>query len=202
MGFQFDINTCPGHLTSDHDPAVCEIDENIRHFSKAQFDYSKANWNKYRRIIEAKTGTIPSPNTCDEIDNALEVFTKLIVDSQAKSIPTKIVCKNGNISFATKKLIQTKNAIKRKWQRTHTEPLKNQLKREMNLQQKQINANIRIESMKFWNNQLNNISKGSKKLWNLSKKLRGKYDTNIDKIKINNQPTFDDNCSQNDSYIE
>lgn len=55
VNFFCDLTSLEGQLTSDHNPIVCRIDENINHIQYKSFDYRKANWNHFRVIIELYT---------------------------------------------------------------------------------------------------------------------------------------------------
>lgn len=103
---------------------------------------------------------------------------------RASAVPVFQASNKSKISAETKQLIQHRNARKRLWQRIHTVPEKQQLKCELNRLQKQINIMVNSDINRHWANQLRNISKGDKKLWNLAKQFRGKYDSSIDKIKV------------------
>lgn len=201
VDFRFELSTIAGHLASDHDPVLCAIEHETQHLVKKQFDYPKADWNKYRRIIESRTQSLISPTSNTEIDQSINDFSRLILEAQAESIPLKKNIVRPNISSHTKQLIHSKNALKRRWQRTHIEPEKSRLKSELNRLQKQINNTVKADQSKYWDNKLKCITKGSKKLWNLSKQYRGKFDSSIDKIKIPGSHSISDadkaNCLAN-----
>lgn len=192
VNFTFQLSTRAGQLFSDHEPVVCEIDENRQQIASKTFDYKKADWNKFRRLIDLKLRTFQLPESSTDIDNAFNDLTKTILEAQTHSIPIKSVKNRTHISHETKKLIQAKNTLKRQWQRTHTELEKRRLKSEVNRLQKQINVLIDVDVKLYWDKQLRAITKGNKKLWSLAKQYRGKFDSNIDKIKINGAQSFDD----------
>lgn len=125
----------------------------------------------------------------------------MIREAQTHSIPLQTADTHSQISVATKNLIQSKNTLKRQWQRTYTEPEKSMLKTQLNRLQQQITENIKADLNTNWDKQLRNISKGNKKLWNLSKRFRGKNDSHLDKIKIDGVQSFNDtdkaNCLAN-----
>lgn len=90
----------------------------------------------------------------------------MIIVAQTRHIPTVNPNNRSTNASETKQLIQFKNALKRRWQRTHIESDKSVLKNEINRLQKQINKSIATDSNNYWNKNLRNISKGNKKLWN------------------------------------
>lgn len=201
VSFRFELSTLAGNLLSDHDPVVCLINEKLQHIHEKSFEYKRADWITFRRIVDYETRTLRLPDSCAEIDDAIVQFSNIIRLAQSESIPLKSSYAKSNISPDTKRLIQRKNTIKRQWQRARTEPLKGNLKSDLNRLQKEINSAVKADSKQFWDRQLAGITKSSKKLWYLSKKFRGKLDTHTDRIKINGLHSFDDtdkaNCLAN-----
>lgn len=87
--FEFQLSSYAGCLFSDHNPVICDIDEFMQQSIKKKYDYKKADWSQYRRLIESKIETIAQPESASEIDIAIDSFTKLILDSQSLCIPIK-----------------------------------------------------------------------------------------------------------------
>lgn len=50
----FNLATHHDHFMSDHAPIICTTNTNIHHTQQQFFDYARANWNRYRRIIDEK----------------------------------------------------------------------------------------------------------------------------------------------------
>lgn len=192
VNFHFELTALSGYLSSDHNPIVCDIHDNIQISHNKIFDYKKANWNNFSKIISNKLRIFPVPQSPPEIDMAIDNFTKTILDAQAQSIPTKIIKNRPTISSNTEQLIKQKNTIKRRWQRCHVDPDKTLLKAELNKLQKIINQNITRDSKEYWDKSLQTITKGHKKLWDISKKLKGKTDSAVNKMKIPHKPIYDD----------
>lgn len=94
-------------------------------------------------------------------------------------------------------MIQLKNALKRQWRRCNSLPAKQQMRTELNKMQKLIDKMVKFALNTRWSNELKNISKGGKKIWNLAKHFRGKTDTNVNKIKINGSSTIGDSDRAN-----
>lgn len=128
VNFYFELSVCAGYLSSDHNPIVCEIDENIHHSPKKVYEYNRANWNEFRRCIDYSIQSLQSPMSISDIDATINLFTYIVLDARNRCIPTKSTSVKSSISTETKQLIQMKNAVKRRWQRTHTEPEKSALK--------------------------------------------------------------------------
>lgn len=197
----FDLYTHDNHISSDHAPIVCSTQAVLYEQRSQFFDYQSADWNKYRRFIDSNIGPVPNLASSEDIDIQIERFTDLLVQARGICIPEKSFKKKFEISAHARQLIQMKNRIRRQWQRAHTEPVKNLLKRELNSMQRNINTVIAKEHNNYWSDQLRNISKGNKKLWDLTKRFKGKMDSNVSKILLVNTQSTDDgdraNCLAN-----
>lgn len=192
VNFSFQLAAHPDQMSSDHVPVICSTAGNINSVSKTCFDYSKANWRKYRHIIDHSTADLVQTTTANDIDLATEQLISIILNARAKCIPTKTINNRSQISDFTKQIIALKNIIQRQCQRTQCQTEKRKLKRIVNKYQKKISELIETEQNQQWNNKLQNISKGDKKLWNLTRKFKGKTDSTTNKIKINGSAATDD----------
>lgn len=85
-----------------------------------------------------------------------------------------------------------KNTIQRQSQRTQCPTEKRRLKQIVNSYQKKINQLIIDDNNQSWNNRLQNITKGNKKLWKLTKDFKGKSDSTVNKMKVNGSMATDD----------
>lgn len=94
-------------------------------------------------------------------------------------------------------MIRVKNAIKRRWQRCTNELERSQLKSELNRIQRTIASNVRHELNVLISKQISSFSKGSRSMWQLTKRMRGKSDNNATKIRTDGQATIDDNDRAN-----
>lgn len=74
----FNLSTYHDHFMSDHAPIVCTTNSNVHHLQQKLFDFSKANWKEYQRIINQTISESQLPNTVLEVDIAIKNFTKLI----------------------------------------------------------------------------------------------------------------------------
>lgn len=184
VNFAFNIFTHPNQISSDHTPVICCTLGEFEETHKEMFNYHEADWNKFRRFIDNNVTEIPVPVSIENIDNAIEDFTSMVLNARTNSIP--LIChKQNHFPQHIKQMIQVKNALKRDWQRTHTSPEKRQIKSELNKMQKLIDKMVSHDINERWSKQLQNIPKGGKKVWNLAKKFRGKTDSTVNKIKIN-----------------
>lgn len=105
VNFYFELTALAGHLSSDHNPIVCQIDEFIKVSSKKMFDYSKANWNGYRKIITDSIHSLTEPVSSYEIEQSIDNFSKLVLDAQTQNILTKSTNTHSSISSNTKQMI-------------------------------------------------------------------------------------------------
>lgn len=188
----FNLATHYDHFMSDHAPIICTTNTNIRHTQQKNFDYARANWNRYRRIIDEKISDFPIPNNKNEIDIAIEKFTELVQSAKVACIPVKSSSIYSPISANTKQMIQRKNALKRRWQRCTNEHQKQQLKRQLNKSQKIVDFCVRADYNASTAKHLKSFSKGSKNMWQLTKRIKGKTDNNATKVKIEGRPTIGD----------
>lgn len=201
VNFAFDIVTSSEQISSDHSPVLCNVHGVSDCSTKKSFDYSKADWRKYRRLIENNINDIQISDSIMAIDIAFTKFTELVINARTASVPTKDFHAKTKISAETKRFIQFKNQLRRIWQRTSSLATKQLLKTELNKIQMFIHEMVKKDVNSHWNKQLRKMDKGNKKIWNIAKQIRGKKDTSFNKIKIDSQVTIDDfdraNCLAN-----
>ncbi|MGQ7663698.1 hypothetical protein ACTGXD_13020, partial [Streptococcus suis] len=112
--------------------------ENVRY----KYDYSNANWKKFRTSISRQIGDNRFENLCTtshEIDDHIKILSELIMQARDKSVKKK------KISFESTKLtpeildmIKLKRSLRRRWQRNRDQ----QTKTEVNMLQKEIKEKI------------------------------------------------------------
>lgn len=170
----FNLSTHANQMPSDHMPVYCYIRARLETQNIKIYDYHRADWRKYRHFIDNNIGPLPNIATCADIDSQIERFSHILLRARGLCVPEKTFNTRFELSTKTKHMIQIKNSIKRRWQRTILEPAKTILKNELNYTQKQINKMVVEEHNAFWSMQLRNIPKGHKRLWNLTKQIKGK----------------------------
>lgn len=89
VNFAFDITTNTNQMSSDHTPIVCSTFSELELTHKVVFDYQKADWNKFRQTIDHSIAQIPVPISIEQIDNAIDEFTSMLVNARSNSFPTK-----------------------------------------------------------------------------------------------------------------
>lgn len=149
-------------MASDHAPTICSSSEFFLHAPNIRFDYSKANWCKYRQLIAASTKDLPIPSNSAQIDSAVESFTKILLDAQRSCIPTHSFDNKPQIAIFTKQMIQFKNTLNRQMQRSLDANEKRSMKTTINKLQKKINELIIAEHNNFWDNNLKKYQKVAK----------------------------------------
>lgn len=187
----FDLSTHQNHMSSDHAPIIFHAQAVLVEQQTKIYDYHKADWMKYRHFINTNIGLMPNITSPADIDLQIERFSKLLLRARRTSIPEKTFRGGFALSQQIRQIIQHKNSIKRRWQRA-SGLLKSSLKSELNSLQKYINKAVVKEHNEYWSTQLRGLSKGNKKLWQLTKRFKGKLDSNVDKITVGNLQSIDD----------
>lgn len=67
-------------MSSDHAPTCC-TNESVNQTVTQRFNYSKANWQQLQYIVDLNTHSLPIPNTTNEIDNAIETLSSIILNA-------------------------------------------------------------------------------------------------------------------------
>lgn len=104
----FDSFTHFNHVSSDHAAVICNIHGTSDYSPKKIFDYKNANWMQYRRIIESKINEISIPNSKNDIDNVIKIFTELVTEARAHSVPVITPHTKNKITPDTKRMISIK----------------------------------------------------------------------------------------------
>lgn len=102
VNFAFDITTNTNQMSSDHTPIVCSTFSELELTHKVVFDYQKADWNKFRQTFDRSIAQIPVPISIEQIDNAIDEFTSMLVNARSNSIPTKSFHSKSILSADTK----------------------------------------------------------------------------------------------------
>lgn len=177
-------------LNSDHLPVLFTIRKRcLLNPITYRFVYNKANWTRYgktiKNLISLRNISMNSFNSPYDIDCGIKKFVDIIEQAKECAIPKKATNNrppNHNIlPFFLKNMIQTRNSMRRRWQRSHN-PV---LKRDINYINKLISDQIIKLSNEKWSSKLQVLEKGSKPFWNLTKILK-KRNKNIPPIKTTN----------------
>lgn len=176
------------HLNSDHNPVKCVLGgAPLVEPIPPRWDFTKANWAIFRQAIENSVNLTESMRNATEINDSVENFICNIRSAVRASIPTQ--CPSGNevqISNETKSLIQERNSVKRRWQRTRN----TDIKRLLNRINKEIGKKIIEDQNRRWASKLAAIKPGQRQLWSTVKKMRKRSSANIPvNIRVGNQTT-------------
>lgn len=161
-------------LISDHCPILYKLNTSTSQVEETRFNYMNANWEEYRNVL---ISDIPYSciSTRSEIDQAIDRLTSSMVNARNASIPK---AKTGNqinaIAADTKNAIIYKNRLNRQWQRCNIPSVKCGLKTAVNIAGKLVKDLTARDRNANWHKFLKKVDRDPKKLWRVSKSLRGK----------------------------
>lgn len=149
--------------------------------SRVRLDYSKADWTKFRTIIDQNIMHNIIINDESEIEPNLIHFTDVITNSLKDSVPrTKQRTYTDQIPDEIIDLIKYKNRIKNQW-RKNNRP--RQLKIQINMLQKYIQSLLDKERNKNWKEKMNAIPPNDRNLFKPINQLTKSFRT-IPPIKL------------------
>ncbi|KAG5666233.1 hypothetical protein PVAND_017809 [Polypedilum vanderplanki] len=140
--------------------------------NRGQFDYSNANWKKYRRLLNGtfheQVGT-PTFTTTSDIDTHIEKLTTAIINARDASIP-KVIHNQYKINLPDSLIgmIKVKNALKCTWRRNRIPSLKSEINRMENKIKYEI-SQIRNSN---WSHKLKSITPGNQSLWKTARMMK------------------------------
>lgn len=130
---------------------------------KLQFDFSKANWKKFREILDQNINHNILINNSNEIESNLKHFTDTITNTLIETVPkTKPKIYIEKISDEIIDLIQYKNRLKNQW-RKNDRP--RQIKTQINMLQRYIQSLQKAEKNKNWEERMNAIPPNDRNLF-------------------------------------
>lgn len=114
-------------------------------------------------------------NSDCQIDESISRLSDIILKAHDIAIPTSMYRnRHSRIAPDTLKAIKYKNYLNRKWQRCHDADAKNRLKSSVNIVGKLIEDLVTRDRTAKWSEFMNQIEDDSKKLWRVSRSIRGK----------------------------
>ncbi|CAK9799282.1 Probable RNA-directed DNA polymerase from transposon X-element [Anthophora plagiata] len=176
-------------LTSDHNPIVFTISSQIKTInSNKAFDYDRADWNKFQKLLDKKVKLTPNINTKEDMKQEVQRFTDNIKDCIEKTIPTKTMqqIKDALPSYIIN-MIKDKNKMRRKWQRTRIVEFKKLMKRKTN----DIRMAIVTHRNNTWTNKLQKLNTNDNSLWRMTKIFKSEFQTIPTLAKNNNEAITD-----------
>lgn len=162
---------------SDHRAVVLPIlvsSRPIRGKLRTFINYAKADWKALRRQVDQSVEFLVPKNRImnqNEIDEAVSNITSLVNDAVAVNIPSAECRQNSLIKLPQDviDLIEHKNRLRRRWQRTRYNQGAHQLKSEINNLTKIIYDRIRIAHASHWTETLKNIKMNNNVFRNINK---------------------------------
>lgn len=171
------VNLCTlDRLISDHYPILCQIGTRHEETTNISYKYKLANWDAYRQFIENNIGELAGHlNSSTEIDEAITKTTELITAARDFAVP-RAIHREALFKIApdTLSAIRYRNKLRRNWQRCPVGPTRNQLKTAVNIIDKLIRDLVGRDRNRRWHEFMGRVDDDTRKLWRLSRSLRGK----------------------------
>lgn len=164
-------------LISDHRPIACQLDARHQKVTTKSFRYDLANWKKYRTFIQRADLSLNTDST-DNIDASVNHLSDII--RQARDVATPTATHRDallRIAPDTLNAIKYKYKLNRLWQRCQVEADKTALRSAANIAAKLVKDLVRRDRNAKWSRFMHQIDGSSKKLWRVSRSLRGKRGT-------------------------
>lgn len=163
-------------FSSDHIPVICSVNMYIEYINVKRFNFNKADWPKFRDIINNGLNGFIYNNiqSKDEIDLHISRLTELVIEAKVLAVPKQNNGPDGIfIDHHTKFLIRMRNYFRRNFLRYH------------NLQDKEdyylINRIVRrrINQLKIerWETKLKDCDTSNKNIFKLTKAMKRKRTT-------------------------
>ena len=165
-------------LNSDHRPVLIVLDElaNIETSEQSFFSYKKANWDKYRKIVNKNLILDRKIISQTDVDRAVDELVIVIQKASLEAIPKDKIKRNFQfISNEIKGMIKTRNKLRKICQRTNKQEYKNLKNRLSNL----IKRKIAIFSNENWDRKLDKLEVKDNSLWKMAKCLTKRKETEI-----------------------
>lgn len=122
-------NSLP-ELSSDHNPVLITTSPlNLHTHNSPSINLTNINWNHFYSLIDSNLDLPKNLNNPNDIDSAVEDFTKILISATNISIsppqnPNKCSSTKNSIPTHITKLINYKNKVRRIWQRNREPHIK------------------------------------------------------------------------------
>lgn len=161
-------------LISDHKPILCQLNTSTVRVINNTYRYDLADWTKFRTNILGGN-FMPTISTPDDIEESVTQLTEIICTARAETIPVSTHReKLYRIAPDTHNAIKYRNELTRKWQRCANAAEKSSIKSSINIISRLIKELIYRDRNSKWHEFMNKIDGNPKKLWRVSRSLRGK----------------------------
>lgn len=181
------IDTLDG-LDSDHIPVMIDFDNITEIVVKKFYNFSKANWNKFRQSFDSKHAIDNNLKTIKQIEKSVKKITDNIQSSIKESIPYSKPNQEQFFNQEIKNLIAKRNRFRRIHQRTgdiKIKQIKNNLTNEIKLKISQFKKDS-------WNKKLSKLNTKDGSLWKLTKHFTRKTNNKIPTLHSTNGLVFED----------
>lgn len=170
------LNSIPDascQLGSDHNPVIFSVNySSERNPTKLVYDYSNADWAKFRTILDSKITINNKIETASDIEREIEKFTKAL-----KYARDKTISKKPRAEVAEKlpahiiDLIKFRNKIRKRWQ-SHQRQVDKTL---LNSYTREIRNHIKIFQNERWEQKISRLNSNNKDLWKTVKSSIQKF---------------------------
>lgn len=174
-------STCPvvnigtlDYPISDHYPVLCQLNLSPTKVIEKTFRYDLADWKKFRENI-VESAFLPNTDSGPAIDDSIAKLTEIILRARDTAVPRAIHRDFINkIAPDTLAAIRHKYNLTRQWQRSSDATDRARLKTAVNIIGKLVKDLVKRDRNKRWTSFLTRIDNSPKKLWRISRSLRGK----------------------------
>lgn len=161
-----------GELSSDHNPIILELQNQFKDFSQKSIrSYKDTDWQSFRKSLDQNIIINNKIKSSEDIERELKIFTEQIIKTQSEH--SRIIKLGQNslpLDGEIKTLIRIRNSLRKQYQRTYWQHLKNDINR--------LNQVIRTKTRacvnQNWEKTLENIKPGDRTLWRITKAFRNK----------------------------
>lgn len=161
-------------MRSDHVAIKFHIGGRIRPFVSSRFDYSKADWEFYRRSLLELRRDFTDPASVGDINAAINKLQQDIIDARDLAVPTATwTCHPQRLSDETIALIRERNRVRRRAHRTR-DPDKSIILAQLKIIQMMLQQRITVERNANWGRFTKSINGDTKRFWRVAKALRGR----------------------------
>lgn len=158
-------------LSSDHNPVKCQLKLQTTSNPITQFDIGRANWSKFRQILNEKIEIPTAIDSTTKLDHTVESLTNTIINAASASIPKKKVeFKIDKLPNHLRELIQTKNKVRKEWHKNR-DPVS---RGKWNKLCKEVKCEIAQWRQQIWKDRISKLTTQDNSIWQFVRKLKGK----------------------------
>ena len=157
-------------LSSDHNPIkiILDFDAEYEVREKQYINYKKADWIRFRNIINKELVINSSFKDRTEIDTGVDLLLDTIDKAKSMGIPiVKCTDRHKPLPLYIKKMIKTRNSLRRIFQRTNS----SEVRKIKNKLANKIDREIKKFENLNWDQKLQNLKVKDNSLWKMTKCL-------------------------------